>query len=127
MAMIKCPECGKDVSSSAANCPNCGYPIASNTNNVVRIKIEQHPTIRGSYVTIKDFATGKKLCSTPSGSIAEIKTDKPITIGFYGMTKIPMHVETVSPENGGKYKATWSIGIFSPAIRSCHKVDIIDA
>ena len=28
MAMIKCPECGKDISSSAEKCPNCGYPIS---------------------------------------------------------------------------------------------------
>lgn len=28
MALIKCPECGKDVSSSAASCPNCGHPIS---------------------------------------------------------------------------------------------------
>ncbi len=28
MAIIKCPDCGKDVSTSADNCPHCGYPIA---------------------------------------------------------------------------------------------------
>lgn len=28
MAMIKCPECGKDISSSAEKCPNCGYPMS---------------------------------------------------------------------------------------------------
>lgn len=27
MAMIKCAECGKDVSDKAAACPNCGNPI----------------------------------------------------------------------------------------------------
>ena len=27
MALIKCPECGKDVSTSAETCPHCGYPI----------------------------------------------------------------------------------------------------
>ena len=27
MAMIKCPECGKEVSDKAKNCPNCGTPI----------------------------------------------------------------------------------------------------
>ena len=27
MALIKCPECGKDVSTSAECCPNCGYPL----------------------------------------------------------------------------------------------------
>ena len=27
MALIKCPECGKDTSDQALDCPNCGYPI----------------------------------------------------------------------------------------------------
>jgi len=27
MALIKCPECGKDISDKAASCPNCGCPI----------------------------------------------------------------------------------------------------
>ena len=30
MALIKCPECGKEISDQAANCPNCGFPV----NNV---------------------------------------------------------------------------------------------
>ena len=29
MSLIRCPECGKDVSDMAASCPNCGYPIAT--------------------------------------------------------------------------------------------------
>lgn len=29
MALIKCPECGKEVSNSAKCCPNCGCPIKS--------------------------------------------------------------------------------------------------
>ena len=28
MALIECKDCGKDISSSAANCPNCGAPIS---------------------------------------------------------------------------------------------------
>ena len=28
MALIKCPECGKEVSSGAESCPNCGHPIS---------------------------------------------------------------------------------------------------
>lgn len=27
MALIKCPECGKEISDKADNCPNCGYPV----------------------------------------------------------------------------------------------------
>lgn len=39
MAMIKCPECGKEISDLAEKCPNCGFPIGfesvhtQNTNN----------------------------------------------------------------------------------------------
>ncbi len=28
MALIKCPECGTDISDKAAACPKCAYPIA---------------------------------------------------------------------------------------------------
>ena len=33
MALIKCPECGKDVSTSAEACPHCGFPIKNNAAN----------------------------------------------------------------------------------------------
>ena len=29
MALIRCPECGKEISNKAEACPNCGYPIES--------------------------------------------------------------------------------------------------
>lgn len=29
MALIKCPECGKQVSDTASNCPHCGAPISN--------------------------------------------------------------------------------------------------
>ena len=31
MALIECPECGRDVSSSAAACPSCAYPVGTGT------------------------------------------------------------------------------------------------
>ncbi len=33
MALIKCPECGKEISDKATACPNCGCPIAPNKQN----------------------------------------------------------------------------------------------
>ena len=30
MALIKCPECGNEISSSAKMCPHCGYPFKFN-------------------------------------------------------------------------------------------------
>lgn len=29
MALMKCPECGREVSTSALSCPGCGYPLQS--------------------------------------------------------------------------------------------------
>ena len=34
MALIKCPECGKEISDKAGKCPYCGYPIEETENNV---------------------------------------------------------------------------------------------
>lgn len=30
MALINCPECGKEVSNRAVSCPNCGLPLQNN-------------------------------------------------------------------------------------------------
>ena len=27
MSLIKCPDCGKEISSHAETCPHCGYPL----------------------------------------------------------------------------------------------------
>lgn len=32
MALINCPECGKEVSDNAEVCVNCGFPIVKNEN-----------------------------------------------------------------------------------------------
>ena len=32
MALIKCNECGKEVSEKAESCPHCGNPISKKTN-----------------------------------------------------------------------------------------------
>lgn len=39
MALIKCPECGKDFSDKAVSCPNCGCP--AETSVTVRSTIKQ--------------------------------------------------------------------------------------
>ncbi len=37
MALIKCPECGKEISDKAASCPNCGCPISMAESNRTEI------------------------------------------------------------------------------------------
>jgi len=29
MALMDCPECGKEVSTAAVTCPSCGFPVAA--------------------------------------------------------------------------------------------------
>ncbi len=41
MAMIKCPECGKNLSDKAAACPNCGCPIEDIKERIHEIEIEK--------------------------------------------------------------------------------------
>lgn len=39
MSLIKCPECGKEISDKATSCPNCGFPIEDFLNNFDDTKI----------------------------------------------------------------------------------------
>lgn len=39
MALIKCKECGREISSSAINCPHCGAPINSEPTGTSKIAI----------------------------------------------------------------------------------------
>ncbi|MBB1125333.1 zinc ribbon domain-containing protein [Thiospirillum jenense] len=34
MALMKCPECGGQVSDQARNCPHCGFPIAEGATGI---------------------------------------------------------------------------------------------
>ena len=41
MSLIKCPECGKEISDIAESCPNCGYPIKRKLNSNSSIKLNE--------------------------------------------------------------------------------------
>lgn len=43
MALIDCPECGREVSSSAAACPVCAYPVATGTPPVPSRAVSRTP------------------------------------------------------------------------------------
>lgn len=57
MPLINCPECGKQISDSAAACPHCGYPLSS----LPSIEVRSSPK------------------STP---LEEVKVNKPVGIFF---------------------------------------------
>lgn len=66
MALIKCPECGKEVSDKAVNCINCGYPISENIEKVeIEKESEDAEIMEDSYFTVcnkcSNFAFTKKI------------------------------------------------------------------
>lgn len=86
MALIKCPDCGKEISSRAISCPNCGCPINSVSNNTnisskpstaqVRIlcktttmKVDGRPAKHGSIVDIPVSGSKNVLFSAVGGAV----------------------------------------------------------
>jgi hypothetical protein len=43
MALINCPECGKQVSTEAKACPSCGFPVAEKIVQTVEPAAEHAP------------------------------------------------------------------------------------
>ena len=77
MALIKCPECGKDVSDRAESCPNCGCPVESPSGTV---KIMLPVFDRQSTFTPNQQVTisfdGKILWEGVAGDVAEVYLEK---------------------------------------------------
>lgn len=61
MALIACPDCGRQVSDIATSCPQCGRPIAAQivSPKIIASPIDGEPTVGD---TIKDV--GKAVAST---------------------------------------------------------------
>lgn len=89
MALIKCPECGKEVSDKAKSCIHCDCPLEElRTDGIVKIKmplnIAGSLNIFGSFniCIITDIKTGKELWSGKHGQIAEFHLSKTTKISF---------------------------------------------
>lgn len=80
MALIKCSECGKEVSDKASSCPNCGAPVESENNmqeNSLKVGIEvaKDPnTITHYNCNIYDITNGNKI------KIAQCKEEQSVII-----------------------------------------------
>lgn len=71
MALIKCPECGKEVSNKAKACIHCGYPLEDdslinseieNTNNhIVNDNDELEKLIERAYKEVSSDARAEKM------------------------------------------------------------------
>lgn len=65
MALISCPECGKQISDKASSCPNCGTPIAEKK---VKVHFFRKKSVYGVIATGTVFVDGVPVGSASSGS-----------------------------------------------------------
>lgn len=85
MALIKCPECGKEISDKASACPNCGCPIAEmSASGTVRIKMPNN-IVEGwvGLFSSRDASVssnGRVLWKGHHGENAEFTIDEPTKI-----------------------------------------------
>lgn len=42
MALIKCPECGKEISDKSEKCIHCGFPLKQSTNTICNINGKEY-------------------------------------------------------------------------------------
>lgn len=76
MALIKCPECGKEVSDKATSCVHCGYPINSSSQArsvAIVYGLRQGFLIGG---TMKLYIDDKYVASVDKGAKVEIPITK---------------------------------------------------
>lgn len=62
MALITCPECGKEISDKATTCPNCGHPMQTNqteTPDVAPIQNSETQLNNGNHEAKAKWSVGK--------------------------------------------------------------------
>lgn len=100
MAIIKCPECGQDVSDKATSCPKCGYPI-----NKIEIETEEdRVVVRGrnkgkSFLTFGGilFLVSMILGTSTLNTELALRA-KRLTRGLYGAEEIKWLILRYVPE-----------------------------
>lgn len=132
MAIIKCPECGKEVSDKAVSCPNCAYPIAANKpDGIVQIKMNalQRGSMGGKQ-KVSVWAGGRCLWEGQVGQVAEIYFDKATNVDIeYHLSMMYYGGKcsgTIDPAKGKKYSVHSRQGMFKTIIE-LQRVDFIDA
>lgn len=89
MALIKCPECGNEVSDKATNCIRCGYPIQPQVLQTVQLVKEPERSVAIVYGlqqtfmiggTMKLYIDGEYVASVKKGDSVEIPVNRDCTL-----------------------------------------------
>ena len=89
MSIIKCFECGREVSSSARHCPHCAYPIAEHIRNAMPempADLRIGGVVKGTALSVKTLCepsiSATLMCHTHGLSITDSATEKIEQIHF---------------------------------------------
>lgn len=130
MALIKCPECGKEISDKAKSCPGCGCPISSSTK-IVKIKLPKTEQMADGFVGLftskatKIIANAQIIWSGKHGETASFEIDEPTTITIdLGTWGNPVTGEI---EPGHKYNLVQDFGFHLKATFRLTEIDVIDS
>lgn len=137
--LINCPECNREVSSSAATCPGCGYPIQKKSKRTSSSKL---PNGYGSVYKLQGNRRNPYVAKKTKGWSINPETGKAtqlyITVGYYPTRKDALtalseynanpydvsskitlkevyekwsdeHFKNVSDSNVKGYKAAWKL------------------
>lgn len=117
MALIKCPECGKDVSDKAESCPNCGFPIESSSGKV-KIILPVFRREENQKVTIsKTGNVGNFIWEGVAGDVAEVYLEGAIDLTIIYHSFIPYFryecSGVIDPSQSKRYTLSLHIGFIS--------------
>lgn len=71
MALIKCPECGKEISDKATACPNCGSPVKA-AGCVVHFERKKAMLV-GTAISGTVYVDGKPVGSASNGASFDVE------------------------------------------------------
>ncbi len=91
-----CPECGKEVNESDTNCPACGYPLRKKTaNNIITENLDKITGVKSeSYVSFKDLF---------KGAFKKHTSDDLDDIFVCGTKATTPDVKNINPQNAGAW------------------------
>jgi len=117
MALITCPECGKQVSSQAAACIHCGCPIPSDMGNLIIIGKSAGGINKPIYYFYDQ--NGNLFGSVLAGETKYFQVDKPITLilghkrgSFVGSAVKDSQPVHINPTKVTCFQASISSGFF---------------
>lgn len=94
MSMIKCPECGKEISDSAKSCPNCGHPMKHKKSKIIIVIA----IIMGA-IALVVLASGIKDLLSARQAVSEAENNPMLGNYYMGMSGYHVYVVRFNDDN----------------------------